>query len=196
MELTAPYFHNGDAKSLEEVVDFYFRAGNFQTAPVLPNVTGADGTPLKTGVHVGYDPLRVNETQIAPLGTLTGANFDNFAPQGVTRNVTTGVVTITACDKVLTNNPLTTGNPLCEFPGGALVERDKQALVAFMKALTDERVKFRKAPFDHPELFVPNGHLGDDTFVFNAFGTALDQFTRIPAVGKGGGVQLPKFLGL
>ena len=189
VELTAPYFHNGDAKSLEEVVDFYFRGGSFQSAPIRPNLIGADGLSLKTGIYTGYDPLRNNPTQIAPLGTLSGANFDNFAPQGVTR--VNGVTIITPCN----NNPLT-GNALCKLQGSALVENDKKALVAFMKALTDDRVKLRKAPFDHPELFVPNGHLGDDTFVFNFFGTALDQFTQIPAVGKGGGAQLPKFLGL
>lgn len=188
VELTAPYFHNGDAKSLEEVVDFYFRGGNVQTAPVRPDLIGADGNSLKTGVQIGYDPLRVNPTQIAPLGTLSGANFDNFSPQNVTRNATTGVVTIKPCDSV--------ANPLCEFQGGALVERDKQALVAFMKALTDDRVKFRKAPFDHPELYVPNGHIGDENTVIDFYGTALDQFTKIPAVGKDGGAQLPKFLGL
>ena len=189
VELTAPYFHNGDAKSLEEVVDFYFRGGNFQIAPVASNVKGGDCTPVKTGAYIGYDKDGLNETQIAPLGTLTGANFDNFSPQGVTcvKNPTTNLdeVKITACS-----------TPGCEFPGGALVERDKQALVAFMKALTDDRVKLRKAPFDHPELFVPNGHLGDETVVIDLFGTALDQFTQIPAVGKNGGAQLPKFLGL
>lgn len=189
VELTAPYFHNGDAKSLEEVVDFYFRGGTFQTAPVASNVKGGDCTPVKTGVHIGYDKDRLNESRIAPLGTLSGANFDNFGPQGVTcvKNPTTGLdeVKITACS-----------TPGCEFPGGALVESDKQAIVAFMKALTDDRVKYRKAPFDHPELYVPNGHIGDENAVIDFYGTALDQFTKIPAVGKDGGAQLPKFLGL
>jgi hypothetical protein len=37
----------------------------------------------------------------------------------------------------------------------------KQAsLVAFMKSLTDERVRSESAPFDHPEIFVPNGDPG------------------------------------
>ncbi|MDQ1473932.1 MAG: hypothetical protein QOJ99_5412, partial [Bryobacterales bacterium] len=35
---------------------------------------------------------------------------------------------------------------------------DKASLVAFMKALTDDRVRLEKAPFDHPSLTVPNGH--------------------------------------
>ncbi len=33
-------------------------------------------------------------------------------------------------------------------------------LVAFLRTLTDERVRLQKAPFDHPELVIPNGHSG------------------------------------
>jgi len=28
--------------------------------------------------------------------------------------------------------------------------------VALMLGMTDERVRFQRAPFDHPQLFVPN----------------------------------------
>lgn len=35
VELTAPYFHNGGAFSLDEVVDFYTRGGNFPNSPDL-----------------------------------------------------------------------------------------------------------------------------------------------------------------
>ncbi len=38
-----------------------------------------------------------------------------------------------------------------------LTETEKSALVAFMVALTDDRVRFEKGPFDHPSLEVPNG---------------------------------------
>jgi cytochrome c peroxidase len=38
-----------------------------------------------------------------------------------------------------------------------LTETEKSALVAFLVALTDDRVRFEKAPFDHPSLTVPNG---------------------------------------
>jgi cytochrome c peroxidase len=40
-------------------------------------------------------------------------------------------------------------------------ERQRQ-LVAFMKTLTDERVRLEQAPFDHPQLFIPNGSPGDE----------------------------------
>jgi cytochrome c peroxidase len=37
-----------------------------------------------------------------------------------------------------------------------LTEAEKEALVALMVGLTDERVRFQRGPFDHPQLFVPN----------------------------------------
>jgi len=40
------------------------------------------------------------------------------------------------------------------FPPGT---RSRNAIVAFMKTLTDDRVRFERAPIDHPSLVVPNG---------------------------------------
>lgn len=68
------------------------------------------------------------------------------------------------------------------------------ALEAFLLALTDDRVRTRRAPFDHPQLFVPNGHQGDSTFVPSIFGVALDRFLEVPAVGRNGGRPLKRFL--
>jgi len=36
--------------------------------------------------------------------------------------------------------------------------QDKNDLVSFLLALTDQRVAFERAPFDHPGICVPNGH--------------------------------------
>lgn len=75
----------------------------------------------------------------------------------------------------------------------------KADLVAFLRALTDERVRFEKAPFDHPQLFVPNGHPLDHNFVrSNAKGNALDSLVEIPAVGRNGGPSISpgNFLGI
>lgn len=84
VELTAPYFHNGGVFSLEEVVEFYTRGGNFPNNPEL----------------AGF---------MQPIRNLRG-------------------------------------------------RPDKQAdLVEFLKALTDERVRNETAPFDHPELIIPDG---------------------------------------
>ena len=42
-----------------------------------------------------------------------------------------------------------------------------RAMVAFLRTLTDERVQNEQAPFDHPELFVPNWEeAGVGTFTF------------------------------
>ncbi|MFB3886433.1 MAG: FG-GAP-like repeat-containing protein [Thermodesulfobacteriota bacterium] len=116
VDLTGPYFHNGGAATLEEVVDFYTRGGNF------PHVNIAD-----------IDP------EIAEIPFLQGAP-------------------------------------------------DRMAnLVAFLKSLTDERVRREMAPFDHPQLFVPNGHPGDDgTLTCINGGNACDSLVSVPAVGAGG----------
>ena len=39
-----------------------------------------------------------------------------------------------------------------------LTPPEKEALVAFLMSLTDERVRYRRAPFDHPSICLPNGH--------------------------------------
>jgi hypothetical protein len=124
--LTAPYFHNGDALTLRQVVELYNRGGN-----VFP-VTELDGTII--------EPLGI------PAPTMTSDEID--------------------------------------------------ALVAFMETLTDERVLYRRAPFDHPQLFVPNGHPGDSsaTTDVNGDGLADDLLAIIPAVGAEGGDPLPGFL--
>ncbi len=87
VELTAPYFHNGSVMTLEEVVNFYIRGGNFP------------------------------EENLGDLDPLVGAGL-----------------------------PLLRGK-----------DAMKASIVAFMKALTDPRVRSESAPFDHPELLVPNG---------------------------------------
>jgi len=60
-------------------------------------------------------------------------------------------------------------------------------LVAFLKSLTDERVRIAAAPFYHPQIFVPNGHPGDQYGVMQLNGQAVDAFLEIPAVGRNGG---------
>ncbi|MGE5324171.1 MAG: cytochrome-c peroxidase [Actinomycetota bacterium] len=64
---------------------------------------------------------------------------------------------------------------------------DEAAVVAFLKSLTDERVRSQSAPFDHPSLVVPNGMTVD------ANGNPVEQTMTIPATGAGGGAPQPKF---
>jgi cytochrome c peroxidase len=68
------------------------------------------------------------------------------------------------------------------------VEKDEEPLVEFLRSLTDERVAEERAPFDHPQLFVPNGHPGDETATARcAHGLgACDVRLEVPAVGKHG----------
>lgn len=76
-----------------------------------------------------------------------------------------------------------------------LSEQDKNDLVAFLKGLTDERVRNQKAPFDHPQLFVTNGHPGNTTSVTDdGTGKSTDTLIELAAVGRNGGVLLPNFL--
>ena len=122
--LTAPYFHNGDARTLREAVELYSRGGNVRPVQAM------DGTPIE------------------PLGV------------------------------------------------PSLTPDEIDAIVAFLESLTDERVLYRRAPFDHPQLFVPNGHPGDSSGVTDANGDGLadDRMVVIPAVGAEGGAPLPGFL--
>lgn len=78
-----------------------------------------------------------------------------------------------------------------------LSEQEKDDLVAFLQALTDDRVRYEKAPFDHPQLFVPNGHPGNNNSVTdNGYGNATDSLLEIPVVGKNGGAGMPNFLSI
>jgi cytochrome c peroxidase len=70
-----------------------------------------------------------------------------------------------------------------------LTREEQLALVAFLESLTDPRVPCERAPFDHPELQVANGHPGNQ-FVVERDPTrpfkAGDDFRLIPAVGSAG----------
>jgi hypothetical protein len=67
-------------------------------------------------------------------------------------------------------------------------------LVEFLRALTDERVRSAAAPFDHPQIFVPSGHPGDERVVTQEGGQAIDSYLEIPATGRRGGPVLRGFL--
>jgi cytochrome c peroxidase len=68
-----------------------------------------------------------------------------------------------------------------------LTQDQVAGLVAFLVSLTDDRVRFQKAPFDHPELIIP---AGQDA-------TGADILTSIPAVSAAGSATpLPRYLGL
>ena len=60
-----------------------------------------------------------------------------------------------------------------------LTTKEIDDLVAFMESLTDPRVVSRKAPFDHPELQIPNGHMPGTAGALlrnDGRGAAVDRF--------------------
>ncbi len=81
----------------------------------------------------------------------------------------------------------------------SLTPQDKQDVVAFMLALTDERVRYERAPFDHPALCITDGHPGDSRQLLASgnSGQASDSMRCLPAVGAAGSsTPLQPFLGL
>ena len=121
IDLTGPYMHNGGEASLEDVVSFYNRGGNFYNPEQHPDIT--------------------------TLG---------------------------------------------------LTDVEQSQLVTFMRTLTDDRVKYQRAPFDHPQLFVPNGHPfnPDGSMMLGSNGKGRDILCEIPAVGASGGQALQSFVQL
>ncbi|WP_326939962.1 cytochrome-c peroxidase [Actimicrobium sp. GrIS 1.19] len=77
-------------------------------------------------------------------------------------------------------------------------QKEKEDLVAFLLGLTDERVRFQRAPFDHPSICVPHGHAGTAASIqVDAAGRAVDVMQCIAAVGANGSVTpLQPFLAL
>ncbi|MCU1221782.1 MAG: hypothetical protein JWN42_2979 [Candidatus Angelobacter sp.] len=125
--LTAPYFHNGSQLTLEQVVEFYNRGGDFNTV----------------------EEVKFMDPDIEMLG---------------------------------------------------LTAQDQVDLVDFLRnALTDPRTVAQAAPFDHPQLFAPNGHPHSSSGYpvvpdLKHPDRATDQLMEIPAVGAKGGKPLPTFL--
>ena len=169
VELTGPYFHNGGQATLEQTVEFYNRGGDRKDLfPIDPNCGGAQFTvdPYGNSV-VAPDPVT---GLIDNSGFLSGSGpASNIAPD----MAGTKELLVTVC------NP---GQPTQEALG--LSSSDVDDIVAFMKALTDDRVRWEKAPFDHPSLTIPNGHVGDENKV--KLNPAIEQTLVVPAVGAAG----------
>lgn len=89
----------------------------------------------------------------------------------------------------------TDGTPIEPLGVADMTPDEVDAIVAWLESLTDERVRIAAAPFDHPQLFVPNGHVGTHRRVApGPFGLARDEMVEIPMTGAAGGPPLPGFL--
>lgn len=85
------------------------------------------------------------------------------------------------------------------FPTLGLLNSEMDDLVEFLKTLTDERVRWEKAPFDHPSLPLLHGARGDNVSVKPSTKNPLeakDAVEVLPAVGASGrqARQLPPLL--
>jgi cytochrome c peroxidase len=87
------------------------------------------------------------------------------------------------------------GTPIEPLGIANMTSDEVDAVVAWLETLTDERVRIAAAPFDHPQLFVPNGHPGNQYGVEHGkHGYAKDEWVEIPMTGAQGGAPLPGFL--
>jgi hypothetical protein len=166
VELTGPYFHTGSFLTLRQVVDFYFEGGDFPLTNARsrdPHVVDLEshafsfgptqgifnGFNLLDGFDCSSDPP--NDPVAYPLvaggcGTydyLTGS-FGDGLPD-------TAFLYTWYPDW---NHPITPerGGPMDREEA---MEDAKNAIVKFLLALTDPRVKTEMAPFDKPEMFIP-----------------------------------------
>ena len=55
-----------------------------------------------------------------------------------------------------------------------------------MRAMTDENVRFERAPFDHPSIDYPEGHKNIINIPWLGLKIATDNFGSVPAVGANG----------
>ena len=150
---------------------------------LFPNqLVNAKGLPLLSGPLRRTDPTDVAGTFKAPglrNVELTGPYFHNGGKMSLAQ-----VVGFYAggADFGLTTNP--TKHPAV-LPLG-LSAQQIDDLVAFLVSMTDDRVAYERAPFDHPELLVPEGDRN-----------GTDIMVRVPAVGAAGVAQrAPRFLGV
>jgi cytochrome c peroxidase len=141
--------------------------------------------------------------QLASMGQVSGTQVPDGAPVSVSGAVKTpGLRNVELTAPFFLNGGQATLSQVVDFyshrgdfPSADMdpnLERasfgplDKIAVVAFLKSLTDERVRSQSAPFDHPSLTVPNGGT-----VTN--GVLTEQTITIPATGTAGGAPLAKF---
>lgn len=170
VELTGPFLHNGGQATLEQVVQFYNRGGDRKD--LFPkDSTGCSGTAFTQDLYgnsiVAADPVS---------GLIDDSGFMPGIGNGQASNMSP--------DMAGTKELLTCYQGLPPEESLSLTNADVTDLVAFMKTLTDDRVRWEKAPFDHPSLTIANGHVGDENKVTG--NPAVEQTLVLPAVGAAG----------
>jgi cytochrome c peroxidase len=165
VELTGPFFHTGSFLTLRQVVDFYFEGGDFPRSNQEsrdPHIVDLEMQAFafgpSRGIFTGFDlltpfdcsPGAPNDSAYPLLPGGCGANFSYLVG-----NFGDGLPdTAFLYDMYPDSDHPITPEPTFASRTEAL-EDAKNALVKFLIALTDPRVKFERAPFDKPEMFVP-----------------------------------------
>jgi hypothetical protein len=156
--LTPPYFSYGGYASLRQVMKFYNRGGNRRSISAETAALEAHGSRCRSGDDSG-----------------TGPDGDHRLP-----------VDDDDCNTNLTGLMTPLGLRDCDANGAVpcdVADDDLSALVRFMRSLTDRRVQCDQAPFDHPQLSLPHGHLAQPGA---RPGTAAEQRVSLPAIGAAG----------
>ena len=168
VELTGPYFHTGSYLTLRQVVDFYLRGGDF---------------PVTNAEHRDAHMLAIDLQAF-------GFGSTNDLPPNFIQDALPDV--ISRYDAMPD-----TDHPVTPEPATSTPEQARMALVKFLIALTDARVKFERAPFDRPEIFVPIDGTAPDNIGGREGYLADARFMHVPALGAAGRVDpLPNFLGV
>jgi hypothetical protein len=204
VELTGPYFHTGSYLTLRQVVDFYFRGGDFpisNRASRDPHIVDLTRQAFAFGRTTGADlttPIGPDDVpEDGHLDYLIGGTFADGLPDPAF-----------AYDEYPDFDHAISPELDASWTREDALEDAKNALVKFLIALTDPRVKYERAPFDRPEIFVPidgaapendGGREGlvNLSGVPCGVGSTGDCFRHLPAVGAGGNVDpVPNFLGI
>ena len=117
IELTGPYMHNGSMSTLQQVLEFYARGGNF-------------------------DPIGKNFAFVFEQSDLAG------------------------------------------------IVQNRADIITFLQTLTDDRVRYEQAPFDHPAISIKHGHSGNNVSISSTNplspSLAADEVLQVNAVGANG----------
>jgi cytochrome c peroxidase len=181
VELTGPFFHTGSYLTLRQVIDFYFRGGDFPATNAEdrdPNLVDIENQAFGFGKTLGLDPATLDGVPDA---------VSQYGLYPFNENSPDWEENPDATPEPVFGNGNGNGNGNGSGRGQAL-EDAKESLVKFLLALTDERVAHEQAPFDRPEIFVPlDGTAPDNDATLGRSGLLADaRFLQVPAVGAGG----------
>lgn len=176
------------------------RAGsenNFPLSPIEAFFQGTPGAGILPPVIMSPNPFRrlIDGTFKVPLlrnVELTAPYFHNGGELTLAQSVEFYVRAGNFVDVNVKDVEPSMAASLMDIEGA-----DSPFLVHFLLSLTDERVRFERAPFDHPQLQVPNGHPVATQELAPGVTVAADELLIIPAVGaEGRAAPITNFLGI